>query len=102
MKGKRAEWWNRFFSGFGKKIICFLLAGVICSAGLFAQGKKDSKKKSDEQTETVEEKTVVTILNALKSSNSKGKDKDDVDYFEEKVEIQINEQLLEDLILLPD
>lgn len=90
MKGKRAEWWNRFFSGFGKKIICFLLAGVICSAGLFAQGKKDSKKKSDEQTETVEEKTVVTILNALKSSNSKGKDKDDdLILFEGNVKISV-------------
>lgn len=90
MKGKRAEWWNRFFSGFGKKIICFLLAGVICSAGLFAQGKKDSKKKSDEQTEAVEEKTVVTILNALKSSNSKGKDKDDdLILFEGNVKISV-------------
>lgn len=67
-----------------------MLAGVICSAGLFAQGKKDSKKKSDEQTETVEEKTVVTILNALKSSNKKGKDKDDdLILFEGNVKISV-------------
>ena len=68
-----------------KKIFLLLIAFFFLSDGLFGAGKKKDEKKEEEP-----QKTVITIMNALKSGNKKDeKNGDDLLTFEGNVQISV-------------
>ena len=70
-----------------KKIILLLIAFFFLSEGLFCASKK---KKEEETKEEEPQKTVITIMNALKSGNKKDeKNGDDLLTFEGNVQISV-------------
>ena len=72
---------------FLKKIILLLIAFCFLSDGLFCASKK---KKEEEKKEEEPQKTVITIMNALKSGNKKDeKNGDDLLTFEGNVQISV-------------
>ncbi len=71
---------------FSKKAAAVLITAVVLAAMSFAASKKDDKKKD----ETEDTKTVITILNAMKSGNKKDPvTDDDVITFEGNVKISV-------------
>lgn len=69
-----------------KKTVLFFLV-LLLGAHFFAAPKKNTKNDSENQEK---EKTVITILNALKTSNIKDKEKDeDLILFEGSVKIEV-------------
>lgn len=70
-----------------KKILLLLIAFFFLSDGLFCAS---NKKKEEKKEEEVPQKTVITIMNALKSGNKKDeKNGDDLLTFEGNVQISV-------------
>ena len=83
--GKSSD--SKFSRTFFKKILAFFCILLFKNSFFFAQTQKINLGLSEEITE---EKTVITILNALKSSNVKDKENDeDLILFEGSVKISV-------------